>query len=975
MVQSADSQELASPALGFSYACASDNFNEFSIEVSSIVGGFNSNNVFVIEMSDGNGSFDKPVLLGQVSDKNNTLNFVISFALVPSTFGENHVIRVRSTSPVTTSPHSNSFAAYYTSNTPLVLENYQDIDLCEGTSTSLTLNETPFTSFNWYKDGAYHTTAGATIQVKKPGLYYAEVDFKICSGGVAVSNLIRVSIIAPLITEILGKESVALCTEDSYELVSSTTAIENNYYWYKDGNLITNISNKESSYTISGANIYGSYFLEIESPVGCVSSSDVVLISNANTEFEVAAVGQVENIIIFPGNSHKLEISTTAPAVSIDWYKDNLLFLNDGPTAIEVTKEGAYKAMVSIPGSPCGAVVSSPVFKVYNPSKYFVSISTPDNYSACISSEVTVAIDKLQYGISSGEKFDFKDFDEGMFTYSWSYNEEDLNSVNTASLLVNDTNKLGAYKLSISDASGVKSISNAVKVNLKLAAVQLKGNEVVYLCAEDSYTFESDVDNAKYKYTWYKNDVKITELPDYTPTYTVSEDVHADYRVSVLTNGGCTTVSNTISLLSASVSFNVIANDASEPIVLFGGATKSLTISTTAINPTIAWFKDGFKIPGSNTLSLSISEPGEYRAKVEVPGTCGQTVYSDYFSVVIPENYELTIQTNSGYSPCDVSTVLLSIKKVVIRISTDHKIVLSPSDYDKFSFKWWYNDLLVSGATESTLLVNDWLKSGKYKLEISTLDGVTAISSELQVDIELPVTDITAENFGGTICKGTNVQLSTTKKEGCTYQWYKDGVSMDGENTFQLSVEEEGSYAVRVIKNACESTSVALEIDYVDEESIEISPSGIIFISQGATKNITASGGQVYEWQNEQGNILSTTDVLNVSKPGMYAVIAQVGDCEIVKIIEVAYKVTTSVPNIISPNDDGVNDTWVLPYGYSFNKEVEIIIYNTNGIVVFRTTNYQNNWPEISVTANTIYYYIIKEKGQILKKGSITVIK
>jgi len=975
MIQSVAAQELAQPTLGFSYACASDNFNEFNVEVESVVGGFESDNIFIVEMSNGAGSFDDAVVLTQVTDKNNTLNFSTSFALPSLTFGTDYAIRVRSTSPATTSPQSKTFAAYSISNTPLVLENYQDISLCEGTSTTISLGETPFSSFNWYLDGAYHTTSGATISVKKPGLYYAEVDFGTCSGGVAISNLVRVSVIAPLIPEILGDDAISLCAGDSYELKSSITSLDNNYYWYKDGLLITEISNKTSSYTVHGDNFYGSYTLEIETPIGCVSDSESVVISNANTEFDVTAVGQIENIIIFPGDSHVLEIATTATINAIDWYKDEILFLQNGPTSIQVTDEGDYKAMVSIPGDPCGAEVSSPVFKVFNPTKYFVSISAVSSYSACVSSQTTLEIVQLEYGISSGQKFAFNDFDASIFSYNWTYEGNEIGGENSATIVVNDAANVGGYKLSLSDANGVKAMSNTVNVNLKLTSAQIKGDELVYLCANDVHTFEADIDDASFKYTWFKNDVKIVGLPSYKPSYKVSTDVHGEYRVEIQTNGGCTTVSNTIELLSSSVSFNVVANDAAFPIVLFSGTSETLTISTTAVNPTITWFKNDFEIPGSNTLSLSVSEPGTYRAKVEVMSACGQTVYSDYFSVIAPQNYELSIKTDPDYSPCSDTEVLLSLNELVIRISADETIIVNPSDYDKFTFEWWYNDTVISGATESTLTVDNWQDSGNYKLKMISQDGITAMSSVLEVRLGLPVTDISSENTAPYICEGTTIQLTTSEKNGCSYQWYMDNTPLAGENSFELAVEEEGDYYVIVTKNGCESASVTLEIEYVDEESITIDPSGIVFITQGGSEIVTASGATDYEWQNEQGEVLSSTNALTVYEPGIYAVIAQVGSCEFVKTIEVAYKTSTAIPNIISPNDDGVNDTWVLPYGYSFNEDVEVIIYNANGMVVLKTTNYQNNWPEGNMVTNTIYYYIIKEKDQVVQKGSITVIK
>jgi gliding motility-associated-like protein len=85
-----------------------------------------------------------------------------------------------------------------------------------------------------------------------------------------------------------------------------------------------------------------------------------------------------------------------------------------------------------------------------------------------------------------------------------------------------------------------------------------------------------------------------------------------------------------------------------------------------------------------------------------------------------------------------------------------------------------------------------------------------------------------------------------------------------------------------------------------------------------------------------------------------------------------------NIPNLISPNGDGINDTWVIPTQYVSGTNTEVMILTNQGKVVLQTNDYQNNWPETQLelnSVNKVFYYIIQAPNQKPKKGSITVVK
>jgi hypothetical protein len=55
-----------------------------------------------------------------------------------------------------------------------------------------------------------------------------------------------------------------------------------------------------------------------------------------------------------------------------------------------------------------------------------------------------------------------------------------------------------------------------------------------------------------------------------------------------------------------------------------------------------------------------------------------------------------------------------------------------------------------------------------------------------------------------------------------------------------------------------------------------------------------------------------------------------------------------------------------------------VLILDSNGTYVLKTTEYQNDWPQNQINnnnTNPVYYYVIISQDDDIRKGSITVIK
>jgi gliding motility-associated-like protein len=169
------------------------------------------------------------------------------------------------------------------------------------------------------------------------------------------------------------------------------------------------------------------------------------------------------------------------------------------------------------------------------------------------------------------------------------------------------------------------------------------------------------------------------------------------------------------------------------------------------------------------------------------------------------------------------------------------------------------------------------------------------------------------------------------------------------------------------------------------------SVSGPTVVPAGASINITANTNATnptFEWFLNGVKIVGldpTSNIFTATQAGSYKVkITDGGVCRI--FIEVPFVLTlgdpivggVNIPNLVSPNNDGVNDTWAIPTEYISGTNTEILLLSSTGQVVLKTNNYQNNWPDGVIdfkAVNPVYYYVITKEGQEVKKGSITLVK
>ncbi|MBT1710799.1 gliding motility-associated C-terminal domain-containing protein [Fulvivirgaceae bacterium PWU5] len=155
-------------------------------------------------------------------------------------------------------------------------------------------------------------------------------------------------------------------------------------------------------------------------------------------------------------------------------------------------------------------------------------------------------------------------------------------------------------------------------------------------------------------------------------------------------------------------------------------------------------------------------------------------------------------------------------------------------------------------------------------------------------------------------------------------------------------------------------------------------------LARGTTIQLKATGAEQYIWEEGPGIIAgSSTDELTVRPTQGYTYVvtgSNAEGCERDASFFVGIEGTYALDptNILTPDQDGKNDTWVVWNIHIFPGN-QVSVYDRAGKQVFNMEDYTNDWTgtyQGSPLANGVYYYVV-EPGAGIKplKGSLTIIR
>ncbi|MBK7740661.1 MAG: gliding motility-associated C-terminal domain-containing protein [Saprospiraceae bacterium] len=287
------------------------------------------------------------------------------------------------------------------------------------------------------------------------------------------------------------------------------------------------------------------------------------------------------------------------------------------------------------------------------------------------------------------------------------------------------------------------------------------------------------------------------------------------------------------------------------------------------------------------------------------------------------------------------------------------------------SYKWTPESGLSNPyIARPTVTVNE--TTTFYLEKISTCGKITLDSMQVEIIPNTIQLDLGADT---SICIGNSLQLSV-QEEGANYHW------TTGDTTQTITVDQGGIYSVEVDNGICKKQD-SMSVSVILLPSITTSPDTIICRNTSAVLS-ASSNDSILTWSDG-----STGTTITVNEEGSYTVSASnlCGQTEKTILVSVKNCEEFFIPNVFSPNHDGINDY----FGPTPSEAIQLIerlaIFDRWGALLYEANNITAN-QETSMWDGTfrgrdmnpgVYAYLIQLKmsdGKVrILKGSVTLVR
>ena len=307
----------------------------------------------------------------------------------------------------------------------------------------------------------------------------------------------------------------------------------------------------------------------------------------------------------------------------------------------------------------------------------------------------------------------------------------------------------------------------------------------------------------------------------------------------------------------------------------------------------------------------------------------------------------------------------------------------------------WQPTTAITGANNTSSIVATPPNTTTVIYTVTVSNGVCSQSDTIKVLVKTPpnITNFTTLN-NDTICTGGCVTFSATAtgSQPIFYQWFYES----GIGTSSVGIAPEACYpsagsfsVVATASNTC-GFDTLVKTNFVNVFDLPVLiVDGDTTINIGETATVYASGGVSYNWSpNVNGNTIKCVTCSNtVVQPTLttqYIVVASNSPyCKVQDTVTVIVDINCGdffIPNVFSPNDDGLNDV-INVHGRCIST-FNLQIFNRWGEKVFETTTLENSWDGTfrgkKMDTGVFVYKTdgVSIDGQSFKmKGNITLIR
>jgi gliding motility-associated-like protein len=500
------------------------------------------------------------------------------------------------------------------------------------------------------------------------------------------------------------------------------------------------------------------------------------------------------------------------------------------------------------------------------------------------------------------------------YSYSWSNGQTNQTAIGLS---------IGSYTVVVTDSKGctTNTVFNITEPTVLSNSVS-QTNLTCFNVNNGSATATPSGGTPNYSYSW---------SPVGGNAATANNLGAGNYVVTVTDANGCTTTSSVTltqpaQIISTYTATNVLCN---------GQNNGSATLTTNGGNPayTYAWSPSGGNAATANNLGA-----GNYVVTVSDASGCTSTV-----------NVNIT-QPNALAAPVSVITPKCNGQN-------NGSATATPSGgTSPYTYSW------STTPVQNTQTANN-LSAGNYNVTVTDANGC---STQIPVQVTQPGPIMVNVSGNDSVCAGDSLLLSASVNGGTpayTYAWSPTG---SGQNIYVFPTTSTTYSVVTTDANGCSSVTQTFNVNIFPKPTAMFdTASGGMYSS---TFNFTDSSTNAssYYWNFGDGTTSTQQNpVHNYTIAGTYTVTEvvfnQFGCPDTFKRV-ITFNEGILIPNVFTPDGDGVNDVWYIPN--SGMKSFHVEIYNRWGEKVFETTADEIRWDGRSTSGQLLndgtYYFTLK---------------
>ncbi|MDP2384931.1 MAG: PKD-like domain-containing protein [Bacteroidota bacterium] len=896
-------------------------------------------------------------------------------------------------------------------NIPTVSVTGGDVAKCEGEAIELTGTSAGLTTgtYAWSgPNGVTSITNTLTINssvLANSGTYTLTVTENNCTS----NNTINITVNAnPLPTA--SSDNATYCSGGNINLFGTSAS---SYSWTGPNGFVS--SNQNPTINPSTTLETGTYSLTVTDANNCTGQATTSLTVN-QTPADPVTTGSSNALC--EGDTLKLFANSTG-ATSYAWIGPNVFISNDqNPTIVNANEnnEGVYTIVATANG--CNSIPA------------FVNVIVNPNPNVIVSASPTVAC--------SGE--DITLTASGATTIVWDYQTTSGGTLQLNDVLVSNT---GYYPVEITDGNGCMDRDSVlITVNQTPGTPLISSPDAILCVGEDLQLNANSTGAISYSWTGPNafsssqqnptlTNVNVTQAGVYTVNASANNCTSIDTTIIIAVNSmpvANASASNTLVCSGSDVTLfgsggttyawtgpNSFNSSLQNPDLLSASTLQSGTYSLTVtdnncstnttvdivinqtpgtpvitVNPAALCEGDDFTLSANSTdaISYSWTGPAGFNSTNQSNTINNSTVLNVGTYTVSATALNCTSPTQTVdvvINPTPIATAAVSVSTICSGNSAD----LTSTGGTTFS--WTGPNGYTSSQANNTLTNVDVTATGTYTFTAINPGNCTDMATVSLVVNETPAAAVA---IGDSTCIGNSLTLTATGTG--TINWYDDAaltnlVATGGTLNPNLATNTSGIYYVTVSNSGCTSTTnTVVAANYNINASFNASavsgyaPLPVVFTN--TSTGVDAS--DTYSWLISNSQFATTyNSAYDFTQGGTFNVDLIITDspsgcvdtASVTIVIDDEIRVV--IPNIFTPNGDGVNDGFTLDI--KGGKEAEGTIFNRWGQVLYTWDALNVVWdgkvPNGEKVSDGVYFYIIKVTGYDGKvldvPGNVTIVR